>query len=397
MRADCPERIDGAILRGLNINKRISFENCKLFNGDFRESELEGTCFEEASLQGSDFSDCNLDYADFSEGNLRKADLSGANMKASNFDLADLKSATLDSVNALSCEFNEARVMETSFEDGDLRDASFTSSNLRGSVLSQADLKNASLKDCFCEQVDFFRADLRESNLKGARLFEANFSDAKVDHTTEIGSKSIYEIEADQEVLEQTSNSYLLKHLPKSIQLAIGRNPKTGYELSEESLNKAILSYRDFHRIATENSLSRLKRQFSVREKHSKRKIECQRGNFIQWFKLSLSRHTMLYGESPKHVVRSSIITIGIFAIIYGFIGLKDPSTGVEYSFVPRIEVNPEATLAVLEYSISRFFNSPESDLVVSEGGQIIATLESGIGAFLIALFVFVLGRRATN
>lgn len=91
----------------------------------------------------------------------------------------------------------------------------------------------------------------------------------------------------------------------------------------------------------------------------------------------------MLYGESPKRVILSSLVTILGFTLLYQGVGELEPA--------------PTSIGETLYFSVITFTTLGYGDFHPATGStQFLASVESLVGALLMALLVFVLGRRAT-
>lgn len=396
-------RIDGAILKDMEFSDSFSFEGCKLYNAEFQDSSLVSMDFRESDLRGADFSDSELDHAKFG-GNVFADNVTfdGASLVDARFGGTRLSNSHFKNCEALSAHFDDARLMQADFSNADLRDADFRGANLRSADLTETKLLNSEFNGAKLERADMSKADLREATITDIESHECDFRDVRVDHRTVFDEICIYEEKSDEEVDTPLLDYQLLSNtnfrLFRSIRHLIRRSPLHSGEPTEpDYLMKAIWSYRDFQRIAQENSLPDERRKFSIREKHAQRKRAYSNGDSYRWFKLALSHRGMLYGESPWHVIRTSLLSIVAFSIIFGITGLRSSKTGTIYSIEPKLAFSVDAFLQLLQFSITRFLAASNAGHIPLGYGAVLATVESALGAFLIALFVFVLGRRATQ
>lgn len=397
------ERIDGAVLRKITISESTSFEGCKLFNADFRHSNLQSVNFSNSDIRNADFTDANLNHAIFTEVvNADNAIFTNTNLKDTKFDESKLTNVNFNNSEGLSVNFKDTRLMGSEFQSADLRDADFRYANLRSADFTDAKLGNTKMCDANLERADLSGADLREANITGIRSHECDLRDIRLDHRTKLDRINHYEREADTDAGSKVNFESRIKsiynYFPAWTRRFLQRNSHIPMRKSDsENLEKAVLVYRDFQRICHENSLPEARRTFSIREKHSKRKLAYTEGNSFSWFKTALSHRGMLYGESPWYVVRTSITVVIVFSILYSMTGVRDLNNQVVYSFVPEFTFSWDAALLLLQFSMARFLTASDGGFVPVGIGSLIATIESAIGAFLLALFVFVLGRRATQ
>lgn len=397
------ERIDGAVLRKMTISESTSFEGCMLFNSDFRHSNLQSIDFSNSDIRNADFTDANLNHAIFTDGvNADNAIFTNTDLKDAKFNDSRFTNVDFNNSNGLSVNFKDARLMESEFQSADLRDADFRHANLRSADFTDAKLRNAKMCDANLERTDLSGSDLREANITGMKSHECDLRDVRLDHRTELDRINYYEREADINARSKIDFESRIKSIyncfPAWTRQFLLRNPHIPIgNPDSENLEKAVLVYRDFQRICHENSLPEARRTFSIREKHSKRKLAYTEGNGFSWFKTALSHRGMLYGESPWYVIRTSIAVVIVFSIFYSMTGVRDLNNQIVYSIVPQFTFSWDAALSLLQFSMARFLTASDGGFVPIGIGSLIATVESAIGAFLIALFVFVLGRRATQ
>lgn len=357
------KRLDGAILRGVDSLQEVPLADKMLRGADLREADFSG--------------------ANFSGGSLLDVDLTNANLSHGTFTNAYFTGSNLNNVQLRAANLNDANLSEVDLTDADLKMA----------TLSEVYLVNANLR----------RADLRYATLSGSRLHGAELIDIginydglgefKFDETTTFGGKSRWEADKDTE----EAIPYLCSINPLH---CLGR-PFT----NPDNLRQAELQYRATQRLLRANNYRQLI-EMDVREKHALRKRELSERNYSRWLKLAFYRWPLGYGERVLPVVGSSLLTIVGFAVLFPFVGgMRITSNGnTAYAFrnlftlpfdIPHwIEI----LWANLYFSMVTFTTLGYGDIQpASSAVQALASLESLIGALLMAFFVFVLGRRATS
>ena len=183
-RQESPERLDGAVLRGVSIQGEISFDKCQLNNSDFRDSNLKSVSFEQTTLRDSDFSNSKLENVHFGGADFTKINFSDVQFSNMEFNEVDLRRA----------DFSRSDLENESFEGSLLMGANFRGTNLkntnfRGSNLHKADITGANLSEANLEQADLARADLYGARLTGANLQEANLHNTNLANTFLSGAK----------------------------------------------------------------------------------------------------------------------------------------------------------------------------------------------------------------
>lgn len=334
-RSNMQERLDGAVLQSVAMDIDMNFAGCVLIGAQLADT----------SLYKADLTNANLLKVDFTNALLARAELTGAFLRA-----ADLTDATL--VNA---------------------------------DLTNADLTNA----------DLTNANFQGANLSGVRIVYTNLDEIELDEGTTFGGRSRWEAEADENAA--AAIPYLPWQFPSL--RALGR-PFT----DPDDLEQAELQYRATQRILRENDLRQLP-EIAIREKHARRKRALAERDCWTWFKLAFYRWPLGYGERVRNVLGTSAVVIVGFAAIYPFVGgmeaTEDDAT--PYAFGNLLDLSVEMPEAVeiiwanLYFSVVTFSTLGYGDIQPATGAaQGLASVQSLLGALLMAYLVFVLGRRTT-
>lgn len=365
-RLDEPERLDGAILRRTEIRNSVSFTECRLkladlSHVDLREGDLDDTIFNRANL-----SDAQLGQAEIKEADLQFADLSGAD-----FQHADLTGADFTGADLSNSILENADLADAILEDCDMTTARLSNSTLDGANLQRADLTNAAL----------YGADLNRVKLTGTKL-----ENIHIGEDTGLGPFSGYEIESDQIAV---GRSGLAGKISPRFR-CVGRPFSSPFLLEQ-----AEVQYRRMQRLRRENDL-KMDLTIEIREKHARRKRALADGRFGDWIKLAFYRWPMGYGEKPLPVIGTSAVVILSGMLLYPLWGLRDTTAGVMINYPLAAEQLPRALGASFYFSTVTFTTLGYGDMHPLGWGRTLATVESFVGALLMALLVFVLGRRAT-
>lgn len=288
-------------------------------------------------MTDAEFVDAFLPRARFDGCALERADFSDANVSGTAFDEAVLPEASFDGVHGVETRFRDAVLRNGTFEEASLSDSTFSGADLDHAVLHRADL---------------FGADLRNASLYGAIT-----SDALIDADTS---------------------------LPVGV---------------EGELERATWTYGTIERLARRNSLPDVARKAYVRRKDRRKRRRRDEGAVLGWAYLAAMDFLMRYGDSWLRVVRSSALVVLLFGVLYASVGgiRRSFAGGDAVSDVPLPVPDPLATLLVdVYFSAVTFTTLGYGDLHPATGlTRTLASLESYVGALLIALLVYVFGRRA--
>lgn len=374
------------------------FKNANLKNADLSNSDLDGcdfrkATFESAELEGASLNRALLSNADLNHANLTNASLGEADLRKVNLIHAklhdvDLRGSDLSQANLRGAGLTGAFLARASLPEANLRGARLSEARIRwaeltGIDVSEADLTDtqffhSNLKKATFEDATLVRTDLRSADLRHARLYQVFFSDLRINHKTDFGTTSPYEQNNDIDVSDISPHE------------------------------AAAWTYRRLEQLFEENAMSELARQFHIRKQEARRLQHKNQGNYYQWILFELSRLLTGHNDSPGRVIKSSIFVIGFSALLYPLIGgiraspASEQSRTIAFQVLPTIPITFPTPLA--EYALSLYFSVATfttlgyGDLQPASGAaQALATLESVLGALLMALLVFVLGRRTTR
>lgn len=239
-----------------------------------------------------------------------------------------------------------------------MSNADFTDANARGATFDDANLEDAT----------FIRTELRDANLRDTRLHQTLFSDTRINSNTDFGDTTAYE-DPDTELGEQYDDT--------------------------SHWEAAAWVYRRLQDLHEENAISEKARDFHVRKEEAHRQEYRENGEWFQWGVYTLNRYLTNHGESLKHVVAWSVGIIVACGLLYPFTG----------GIVTANGTNQVATLSDLSLGVfaQSFYYSMVTFTTLGygnpagTGAKLLVGLESLAGTLLIALFVFVLGRRVAR
>ena len=456
-RTICEPNLKDSTLENLDLSNYTflwgDFDNSNIIRVDVSYTTICLCSFADATIKQADFTEANLSGTRFVDATFQKPNsshqrttFSEATCVGTNFIDADFRSpAIFDGVefdrstelcrNLIDANLTNADLSETVFTN-----LTLTGANLRGANLSSAeidadftnaDLTNiyafdADLSDSELERAVLDGANLQSADLRGAKIHSAVISDAVIDHDTKLDKISPYETTAQN---EQNQDSKI------------------------EHINRAIWSYNSLSKLSKENALSKQAQQYYIKEKELKRRLnwlelcgtiptrfdgiigsmetkvkiihqiftgsdesnasgdsedEFKRRQLSQGklllksVKMEVSRLTIKYGEGHWNV----LFSLGIVALLYSFVypiwGLKQGgnilkhTVSLEDILFGSVYVDWDLWFSSIYFSIVTFTTLGYGDIQPIGFARYIAASEAVIGASLMALLVFVLGRRAT-
>lgn len=265
----------------------------------------------------------------------------------------------------IGADFTGAIVRGTDFSGADLRRATFRNADARGAVFDRANV----------EDTEFIYTDLQGASLLNAKLDRTLFTGTRVNRRTAFGEQVVYEAGLD-------------KHMDRD-----------RFVVESEA---AIWTYQEIQRLLAKNALPALSETYYLREMDLRRRAAWRTHHYARALKLEGSRWVMRYGTDPWNVVGSSLVIILICALLYPFTGGIMETAGREvlnYELRNLTEISPRRLLAVfltsLYFSVITFGTLGYGDIQPVGGwARALASVESLLGALLLALLVYVLARQ---
>jgi len=386
-----------ANLQGANLF-RANLQKVSLVVANLQEADLGFAKLQKADLQGA-----NLQKADLRGANLQKAKLWGANLQKANLWLADLQVATLREVKLQKARLILANLEEAILSKANLQKADFLRANLQKADFWRANLQKANLR-----RANLQKADLREANFQKANFSYAHLSQAEIDWGTILteanlafatltGVKTITHrnflpkgakdklTEKEKEEAEAYKESYLTI---KNYFLQIGRYDDASWAaFREKTLERKTIWNKYFKKHKDLKEKLKKTKWWKKRHKLFLCWVECfLRALFSRW---SIDRTISLlcgYGEKP----RRPLISAGVIIISFAFLFWA-------FKWVITDQMEPLSRFwDYLYFSGITFTTIGYGDMrpLASPWARLIAFGEGFIGVFLIAIFVWTLGRR---
>lgn len=248
--------------------------------------------------------------------------------------------------------------------------------DLRGANLFRANLQGASLFN-----VDLRGSELLKANLAGANLNEALLQDADLLGINLDGTR-LERVEWGEHCINE--------------QRAIQAEREGNRDESQAKYKEAEEVYRSLRRAYAASAEARQAGLFFRREMTIIRRMMPLWSGARAWSKLV--DLTCAYGESPPRIIISALVLNITCAVWYYFAGILSPGGPVKFNPSAGLETNLEDFFECVYYSIVTFTTLGYSD----EARQIwlvrpLAAGQAFVGAFMMALFVVVFGKKMTR
>lgn len=350
----------------------LDLREVDLYQSDLSCSDLSNTNMHSIRLEGADLFRANLEHAELCETNLSEADLSNADIDAADLSVANLKEANLTEATVTNGDLSETVLTDADLGKADLENADLTDANLQSAGLQEANL----------EHTVFVRTNLFDVDLTGCEPHGATFTDVQINSDTELRSESI-----------RQANAEWWQRGPFLPARRCGYDPANADDENRPDitqLGKAADTYQTFEKLARENARPSLQSEMFVLRQDMQRKRHWHTGEYNKWLFARTSRTIFKYGESLGRIAISAIVSIAIFGVIYNSFNLITATDG---SFVSSpIDALYFSTLTFTTLGLGDFKPVPTSELA-----RVLVTTQAALGAIIIAIFVFVLGRRAAK
>lgn len=382
-RANGPERLDGAYLVGVKAGNELSFRGCVLRSAIFSGGEFSRTQFHKTDFIRAKFHNTAFTRAEFHDAILNDAEFHNAALSNAKFHETDLTRAEFHNAALSSVEFHDVNLSDAEFHGADLHDADCTDA-----VARRTDFTYAILHDTVLT-----RADCRGATFTSALLYETVLTDTRINSQT-----TFYDPEAT-----------FYDSITFRPAVVYEENPLTSEDLPGDihPLKAAEWVYRRLEKLHEENALSEDARYFHISKEEAQRKYQWESGEYIRSAVSKLQWHVTGHGESIRRIFGSAAILILICGGLYPFAGgFESSSTGAAYRFhLPPTEFSRTAILdgiatflQSIYFSVITFTTIGYGDLYPTGAwSKVLVGFESLSGAILIALFVFVLGRRVAR
>jgi Uncharacterized low-complexity proteins len=293
-------------------------------------------------------------------------------------DSVDFSDATFQQ----GVDFSRTRFPEDtdSSEDTDLSGADLTGVNF-----TEADLTGASF-----ERALLTRTELLGANLARTKLYGALLGNARINRETTFWLDG----NEDDAHREPDGSPFPVRALRRVKMVFREREPYCRYDPryrgsnGEPDLEKAGEVYATLERLANENSLPGLASEcFLGRKDVQLREYwhDCNTTMIVRSFVPNLVAR---YGESPSRVLETGVVTVLVCGLAYDAFDLLE-------------HADSEGTVTLFEslyFSGLTFTTLGYGDFTPANStGQVLAVAEALTGVILLAILVFVFGRRATR
>lgn len=276
-----------------------------------------------------------------------------------------------------NCDFSNADLRRVDLTGANLKFASLKGANLNDAVLTDTTARSTQFQNAALENSILTRTDFREANLTHSDLYQAQFSNPRINSETDFGDICSYEKEKKSPVLaEETS-----------------------------PLMAATWVYRRLEDLHEDNALADQVRDYHISKQEAQRRLDRQNGNYGRYTVATLNRLLTNHGESLRHLLYAWTVTIIGAGILYPFVGgISDNGTiyrfhiNFEWPVVTDLAEGVEVLLRNLYFSVITFTTIGYANVAPNGfGSRVLVGAESLVGAILVALFVYVLGRRVAR
>lgn len=436
-----------------------NFAGCYLRGADFSGSRIEGADFIDSQANHTEFQNIGGRDSHFTDASLVKADFStehkvSTGLASADFDGADLFDASFQNTYLQQADFSDSRLTHVSFVDAepeqadfdgaDVRNADFTHSKLDGAYFADARISTST---DFGDIVAYERiADRRSENSspRAKVLLDFHRLISNITYSPYLWLRRKFDSQSDQ--LRHRLPLAILSHYSRLLSALPGRphinrdrdlsnsaseltsdtdkgifqsgvryiqrgtraawrfynrlSPEIAFRSSDKrDLEAAERTYRNYQTILEGTPQKDKQIDFSVREKVVRRKLAWSSGDRWKWLRLALSRWVTKHGESPWRVGFISAGIIGAFTVLYPRYGLVMQKSGQDAT---PISYNASSELWTtlgdsLYFSVVAFSTLGYGDIQPTGFAEYLAIAETLLGSVMIALLVFVLGRKATQ
>ncbi|ERJ05763.1 Serine-threonine protein kinase [Halorhabdus tiamatea SARL4B] len=374
--------------------------------------------FPDANLRRAEFPDANLMNAEFPDADLWNAKFPDANLMNAEFPIAKLRNARFLNAYLLSANFHNADLRYAKFLNAHIRSVDFTDSNLLGADLSDANASRAVFRHANLQDTVLADTDCRYATFTSTLLYETVFKDTRINSQTTF-------FDRESTFYDSSESLSRISRIGQSVKSALGRgssfasrptcvyeeNPGTESkekvpksESLPDGVNRFAASrwvYRRLEALHEENALSEEARDYHISKEEAERKLLKERGDprrHVKTLMWALSKH----GESVKRLLAWWVGVIVLAGLTFPFVGgVKEPD-GTTHAIASLGELGTWAgvsdVLLNVYFSVITFSTIGYGDLSpASAWSRVLVAGESLVGAILVALLVFVLGRRVAR
>ncbi|EMA34388.1 pentapeptide repeat-containing protein [Haloarcula japonica] len=366
-REDGPERLCGAKMPGLKWESaeeepEVVFTDCMLWDADISDVHLHKTDFIRADLRGANLSNATLPMSKMERVDLKNADLSETVLRYADLTRADLSKADLEGACLENADLINADLTDATTTNADLQEATFWYANLEDAILSGADLRNADLRSARC-----FQAFFRDTRINSGTQF--------VNRGGEVFGRCSYELRPDKELDTFEEHPYFA----------------------------AAWTYRKLEDMYESAALPQRVKNAHIRKQEVQRKDHWRTGSYGRWVVATINYHLTEHGENLGRLSKAGIALIILSGLLYPFIGGFRADSSSE---VYRLNFVLPTSIADLCHAVGTVMHSFYFSMITfttigygdlyptGTGSKILVAFESLMGGLILAMFVYVLGRR---
>lgn len=407
---------DHASLQDVDFMSESEFHLTEFAEGaEFTDTVFHESCLFDR-LKSQD--DCTFKYTTFSEETQFASCRFGGftNFYGAEFE-SETKLARVRDVEQIDAQVNsqtrfdgDVKFREVKFHQNATIDIKFKGkANMSQANFENCDLSNVDLSGSNLEDSNLSNTILYDTDLRGCKLMGCDLDNARLNRNTQfLGDPEAEAIKGYDHSIKSIIDTKRCYYDPKA-----EYREAQSEESDNELQNKARTVYRELQELGKSESHSQIQTRCFVRRKDMEKDrywedIWSMESGYSQpivatarWLRAKFSRIIMLYGESPWRVLLWSLITILGFAISYTTFGLIENSDGVVQVSVLSVFTNPTefftALLGSIYYSALIFTNLSFGRYSPVGLGTYATAIETTIGLTMLALFFFVLGRRASK
>jgi uncharacterized protein YjbI with pentapeptide repeats len=256
--------------------------------------------------------------------------------------------------------FQNAELGTVDFKEVSLESADFEGADLSGAILERAKLSGA---------------DLFSTNLSGAYLYGARVGDVG------INTETVFDEYGEHRCVYDPNSEY--EYVPDG-------------EEQVGQLRKAMGTYHVLEQLTRANTLPDEQAKFFARRQDMRRAQLREEGRRVEYWFAEAQNAIFRHGESFSRVVGWSVGTIVAFAFIFPLGGwLQSGSTGtLTYGAIAE---SPQLMWQSFYHSALLFLTGGGPLAPTGFIGEVLTTIEALIAPILLALLIFVLGRRAAR
>jgi len=315
------------------------------------------------------------------------------------------------------------------FEDAKFNGiANFHRVDLTDAYFTNADLRSANFESTLLSRATLFKVDLRGAKLAGAVL-----GDVRIDEDTQFlghpdddsdtsphtfsamfsTPRCVYDPMYEEDNDEADDGK--AKSVYRALEELSGKAARTRLQ-SQCFVRRQDLQKREYKRVMfgkdngkkseKEDTGNEEETTYGEQEDAEKKSTESEEESPSleerliaggRYCRTKVARMTLLYGESPWRIIGGSLGFIIFAALLYPLNDWLRPTGGESITYSRILSGEPDLFLESLYFSTLTFTTLGMGDYEPMGFGQVIATLNTTLGAVLIALLVFVLGRRAAR